>query len=83
MKKLNATIITASDNSNKRVASKCSEKFCDKGCICESLESKVTRYHCGEIDCALSCKCKNKNEYVNKQLLGESEVSITGLEFYI
>lgn len=83
MKKLNATIITASDNSNKRVASKCSEKFCEKGCICESLESKVTRFHCGEIDCALGCKCTNKNEYVTKQLLDESDVSITDWNLYI
>uniref|UniRef100_A0A336MLQ8 CSON002850 protein n=1 Tax=Culicoides sonorensis TaxID=179676 RepID=A0A336MLQ8_CULSO len=63
LRKLNATFITA-DNQN----GKCSESFCDKGCICESLSTSLTyKNHCKNQECMLECTCTSNRYHLNDE----------------
>ncbi|XP_063696277.1 uncharacterized protein LOC134827523 [Culicoides brevitarsis] len=54
LRKLNATFITAAENPT----TKCSEKYCEQGCVCESLStSLVFKNHCKKQDCMIECNC--------------------------
>nr|XP_024218701.1 uncharacterized protein LOC106678932 [Halyomorpha halys] len=65
--------VTLVDNrhENEIVAGKssCGNEHCSKGCICNSLNGKLTSFHCGKLECMFECSCDSKSKYTFKNFM--------------
>lgn len=43
----------------------CGNDYCIKGCICHSLDGKVSVAHCRKESCMFDCTCHNKEEFTS------------------
>ncbi|KAK9498133.1 hypothetical protein O3M35_004011 [Rhynocoris fuscipes] len=67
---INVSVIDESEQSEKENSkSNCGNDFCSKGCICQSLNSKINfPIHCGKISCLFECTCSDKAFYSQNAL---------------
>ena len=42
---------------HRRIIAECGKLFCRLGCVCDSLQSKVSREHCSRPECMFHCVC--------------------------
>ncbi|CAH1389464.1 unnamed protein product [Nezara viridula] len=49
--------------------SSCGNEHCLKGCICNSLNGKLTSFHCGKLGCMFECSCDSKSNYTFKNFM--------------
>lgn len=67
---INVTLVdNRHGNESTAGKSSCGLEHCSKGCICNSLNGKLTSFHCGKLGCMFECSCDSKSNYTFKNFM--------------